>query len=379
MLNDFAASRRTEATRKGYPKMMRLLIADPDAFLTKAKADRRTAEDELISAIVRRRDEVSPATINGAVSTFKSFFDYEEIPFNWKRVRSVTPAGKTVAKDRAPTLEELRAALRLASPRDRTAILIMASGGLRIGALPGLKLKDVEYLKSGLAKITVYGGDPRDEYQTFVTPECVDSIRDYLASRERVGEKLTPDSLLFRDKFDYQGSKRAKRIDPATPHSTTEHNLRTTILRLWQRAGVRKVNDGRPFKSDHGLRKFAKTQFSRAGISWENGEVLLGHAYSYNKPSMDDLERQYLGAVPFLSVDEKYALKEELAVQEEDFRKKWSETRLDLLERDKEIREIKETQSAILSAIANGGKVDPEVLVKLLGFTKASEPLGKGV
>lgn len=45
MLEEFAASRRAEATRKGYPKMMRLLVPDPDALLTKAKTDRRTAED----------------------------------------------------------------------------------------------------------------------------------------------------------------------------------------------------------------------------------------------------------------------------------------------------------------------------------------------
>jgi hypothetical protein len=108
ILEEFAASRRAEATRKGYPKMMRLLIPDPDAFLLKAKEDRRAAEDELIRAIVGRRDGVSPATINGAVSTLKSFFDFEEVQLNWKKVRSVTPPGKAVAKDRAPTVEELR-------------------------------------------------------------------------------------------------------------------------------------------------------------------------------------------------------------------------------------------------------------------------------
>ena len=90
--------------------------------------------------------------------------------FNWKKIRSVTPAGKQVAKDRAPTGEEVRGALKLAARRERVAILVMASGGLRVGALPGLKLNDVEYLQSGLGRVTAYAGE-REEYQTFVSPE----------------------------------------------------------------------------------------------------------------------------------------------------------------------------------------------------------------
>lgn len=108
--------------------------------------------------------------------------------------------------------------------------------------------------------------------------------------------------------------------------------MRTTILRLWQRAGVRTVNDGRPFKSDHGLRKFAKTQMSKAGMKWEDSEVLLGHAFNYNKPSAEHLEEEYLKAVPFLSVDEKYVLRSELESQNEANESEWKRTRLELLE-----------------------------------------------
>lgn len=358
--------------------MMRLLIRDPDALLTKARTDRRAAEGELISAIIRRRDEVSPATLSSALSSLKSFFEFEEVPMNWKKIRSVAPGGKIVGRDRAPTLEELRAAMKLASPRERAAMLIMASGGLRIGALPGLKLKDIEYLESGLAKITVYAGEP-EEYQTFVTPECVDSIRDYLAARERIGEKLTPDSLFFRDKWDYQGDKRHKKILPGVPHPVNEHAMRTQILRLWQRAGARKVNDGRPFKSDHGLRKFAKTQFSRAGIPWENGEILLGHSFNYNKPSMEQLQEEYLKAVPFLSVDEKYALKSELERKDKDHESQWMKVRIENFERDKEMEKVLAKQSEqdrFIDLIMNGAKTDSRLMALLAEMAKGRKGPG---
>lgn len=66
----------------------------------------------MISAIVRRRNGVSSAAINCAVSTLKSFLDFEEVHLNWKKVRKVTPVGKQVVKDRAPTVEELKGEVR---------------------------------------------------------------------------------------------------------------------------------------------------------------------------------------------------------------------------------------------------------------------------
>ena len=33
----------------------------------------------------------------------------------------------------------------------------------------------------------------------------------------------------------------------------------------------------------HGLRKFCKTQLSKAGLKWEDQEVLLGHRMAYYK------------------------------------------------------------------------------------------------
>jgi integrase len=224
-------------------------------------------------------------------------------------------------------------------------------------------LNDVQFLEDGLGRLTVYEGDG-EEYQTFVSPECVEAIKDYLASRERVGEVLGPDSLLFRDKFDYQGDRRQKKLSPSELHPTTEHNLRTTILRLWQRAGVRKANDGRPFKCDHGLRKFAKTQMSRAGMKWEDNEVLLGHAFSYNKPSMEHLQEEYLKAVPFLCVDEKYALKWELEREHRAHEDRWQKARLENLEQKQVISELLARQDW-LERIADALAEIPEVAAKL--------------
>ena len=63
----------------------------------------------------------------------------------------------------------------------------MASTGMRVGAIPDLKMKHL----SG-NKIIVYE-NTNEEYYAFYTPECNTIIQQYLNYRTRSGEKLTPD------------------------------------------------------------------------------------------------------------------------------------------------------------------------------------------
>ena len=76
----------------------------------------------------------------------------------------------------------------------------MASGGMRIGAIPLLKLRNIEKINS-IYKITVYEGY-NEEYFTFCVPECTTFLDAYLQFRSQNGEKLDKDSFLTRDQFD---------------------------------------------------------------------------------------------------------------------------------------------------------------------------------
>jgi hypothetical protein len=51
-----------------------------------------------------------------------------------------------------------------------------------------------------LYKLIIYEGTD-DEYFCFTTPEAAAAIDNYLQYRQRHGEKLTPDSYLFREQF----------------------------------------------------------------------------------------------------------------------------------------------------------------------------------
>ena len=70
---------------------------------------------------------------------------------------------------------------------------------MRIGALPSIKISDLERIDK-LYKLNVYAGD-REEYFTFTTPECAKEIDSYLEYRKKRGETIGKDSYLIVRKF----------------------------------------------------------------------------------------------------------------------------------------------------------------------------------
>jgi site-specific recombinase XerC len=318
------------------------MVGEPDAFLRLAKSSRTKAEDRLIDVITSRREKeagkgqtgsgeraLSGATIAGRLAMVKSFLDFYEVELNWKRIKQTAPPSRMVSMDRSPTVEELRKILHYARPREKVAILFMASGGMRVGALPPMKLGDITRLESGVARVKVYPGT-QDQHWTFVSREAVDALDAYLDERKRVAfEEIGPESPLLREKAYYRPE----------PKPIGVVAIQVGLFRLWVRAGIRVPHQKQEFKSAHGLRKFFKTQLSRAGLKWEDQESLLGHFLNYYKPSVEDLERQYIQAQDFLSIDEAYALKQRIKTQEKAHETEWTRVHLENLELREKLRE----------------------------------------
>jgi len=81
------------------------------------------------------------------------------------KINRFIPVQKKVKKDRAYTHEEILKVLEIADERIRTIVLLMASSGIRLGAIPLLKLSNLNDFR-----LTIYEND-RKEYFTFITPE----------------------------------------------------------------------------------------------------------------------------------------------------------------------------------------------------------------
>jgi integrase len=136
----------------------------------------------------------------------------------------------------------------------RAVILLLSSTGMRVGAIPGLRLSNLEKVESdlypgGIYKITVYEGF-KEEYFTFTTPECASIIDQYLSMRKHYGEKFFPNSFLIREQFDVRDQFAISKCQ-----ETKAQALSKKLIDLAERSGIRQkevldIGDGKKICPD---------------------------------------------------------------------------------------------------------------------------------
>jgi integrase len=267
--------------------------------------DPRRIQGYLIDYIIYMREElkVASTTINTRITAVRKFYDCNDIELKWKKIKSYVGRARTTKnkgkKDRPYTSLEILKMLEKADERGRAIILLMASTGMRAGALPSLKIRNLERIeKYSLYKITVYENND-EECITFCTPECGCAIDSYLEYRQRHGEHpLREDSPLIREEFDITDEIRAQR-----PRFLQHQVFNKLIRNIGLKSGVMekqaKTEDGkglrRPVKETHGFRKFFQTTDIGNGMSPLYAEIQMGHQSgglaieSYVRPSENDL------------------------------------------------------------------------------------------
>lgn len=262
-------------------------------------------ENKIIEFIMAlRKDGKSYPAIASYVDPIKSFYKINDVVLNLYKISKFMPERVKVVKDRAYEYEEIAKMLEVADLRMRAVILILASSGIRVGALPLLKMKNLDLENN---KLTVYENS-KEEYYTFVTSECRKAIDNYIDFRQRYGEKLTDNSPLIREQFDIRGFEVKPRH---VIHKTLQWNLRILSIK----SGIR----GKPpyeVKIAHAFRKFFTTQCVRSKVNPEIREMLLGHKIglmnSYYRPSEQDMLEEYQKAEDNLTIDPANRLRKQL-------------------------------------------------------------------
>ena len=310
MMQGFLDALRCDATRFKYRNNISIVLGDVDGFIDLAKSDRRKAEDFLIKWVSVRRGKVTGTTIRGNMYALKSLLSFYEVDLNWRRINMSIPHGRRVASDRCPTVVEIRKLLSVCDKRMKACVLVMCCSGVRVGALESMNLKDYVKQDSGVGRLKIYRGEV-EEYNTFITPESVAALDDYLDDRRRIGEVLKSDSPLFRDNWNCMDGQRHRLSPELRVNRISSKTLRTRLCYLWVKAGVREhISKRGEFQQAHGFRKWFKTHAERS-MNRDDVEVLMGHILNYYKPSTEHLEEVYLKAVPFITVSEVVHLKSE--------------------------------------------------------------------
>jgi integrase len=209
---------RSRSTKKAYAVHLlhfcKFYETDPDKLL---KVDSKDLKKMIVDYVLNlkkaakntagkpKRGQISVNSIKMYVKGVKSFFDEHEISLPWKKISRYYPEDVT-NEYRSYTRDEISKLLSVADLRDRCIILLMASSGIRVGAIPDLTLKSLKKLDDGLGFLTVYRESKKSTYDTLVTPECISTLDEYLTQRKKLGGVIiSPQSksrsLLFMDEL----------------------------------------------------------------------------------------------------------------------------------------------------------------------------------
>jgi integrase len=126
-----------------------------------------------------RSEGIAYATMCFLVTAVLTFYQLNDIVLNRRKISRYFGEYKKVVKDRAYTAEEIYKALQTADLRMKVIILLMSSGGQRIGSLADLTLGNLTFIEPyGIFKVVVYEGT-NNEYYTFTTRETANAIFEY--------------------------------------------------------------------------------------------------------------------------------------------------------------------------------------------------------
>ena len=245
-------------------------------------------------------------------SAIKHACEMNDVILNWKKmkkfIRTDNRDNSINGKDRGYYDKEIKKILEFSDQRSKTAFLVLASTGIRIGALELIRISDLERIDN-LYKIIVYSGD-KEEYITFTTPECAKEIDSYLEYRKRRGEKITQDSYLLVRKFSPVTKVKGKPFTGRSLRVTLQNNISNTDLRVIDHVNPHKRKQ---VPVMHGFRKFFTKQLVDSKLNPEIREMLLGHkiglASAYYKPTEQEMLNEYLKAVDLLTINEENRLK----------------------------------------------------------------------
>lgn len=270
-----------------------------------------------------------------AISAVQKLCELHDIDgISWVNVRNRTSdndAIKNGGSDKPYTRKEIARLLDSANIRMKAVVLLMLSSGIRIGAVPGLRIRDLQRMDEkkyggSIYRVQVYADSRRDRYTTFTTPECTAAIDAYLQSRRVKGEKLQPDSALFRREFN---KKYANSSDSIKNGAVTKAGLFKLLAELAMNADVRKRGRAGYYQAKrgftpprhgtpltHSFRKLCNTALIRSGCKPVIVELLMGHNIglqaNYLRLTDEELCTEYLRAIDLLTISQEQQLQKQV-------------------------------------------------------------------
>jgi len=330
------------------PKKLEGLIAD---YITHMKVDQR----------------LSFNTVSLYVASVAHFYSMNDVSLNWKKLAKFKGKKRSIIEDKPYTKEQIRQLLDFSDLRGKCIILLMCSAGLRRGALPLLRIRDLEKIqKYGLYKISVYKKE-EEGYATYCTPETTKHLDQYFEWRAVQGERLTDTTPVIRRGF--------SSLNVARPKAISEHAIDWFINNLLDKSCIRPKTQNKLNRTEimqcHGFRKYFETTSKLAGMDSLLIDRCMGHKTglkdSYTKLNDDQIlegnDRMigYIGAIDSLTINDENRLR----IKVDELTQKKNEIEIMESKHKEEIKAIRDQMNEIMSMVQQNPKlahVKPEAL-----------------
>jgi integrase len=335
--DNFMNGMHTEATRRLYNFGLRNFMEFKGAeHVNDLLPDNNVTGAPLVTSDVMawinhmKKEGLSSCAINSYVPGVLLFYDMNNVILNKRMISKCLPPNRKLNRDRPYTREEIDLLLTFCGPRERALVLLLASTGMRIGAVTELRLHHLHKIEQyGLYKIIVYEGD-KHEYYCFTTTEAAQAIDSYLEYRKRHGEKIsseeTPEAPLIREEFDINDQLMARYPKVMRPEA-----LGVIINLKLQRSGIvppltplkegqKRGSKRNAIPRSHGFRKFVITAMARCKVDQTIRKKLTDHSIKLDKDYVykteEEMLQEYLKVVDDLTINEENRLKRRVELLE---------------------------------------------------------------
>jgi len=312
LYSNFINSLRAPDTKKHYTYILKQFMAfhKISDYYSLMVIDKEQKIKEYV--IYLANQGTSKSTFRILFAALKNFYEMNDVDdIKWRKLKRFMGEELPKHEDRRYTYEEILQTTNTANIKLKSAILLMASSGVRIGSLPLMLVSHLER-KGDLYKVNVYKGQKgKGQYYTFCTPEAARSIDNYLEFRERCGEKIIPSSPLFRKDFDTDFHEQARNdVEPWTKAA-----IAIALHRELIKNGLITVDHIEPYKNrkdvklSYGYRKFFETMLVNSGLHETIIRKLTGHSDNanltqlYSKQTVEEMLESYQKAIYSLTID----------------------------------------------------------------------------
>jgi len=233
----------------------------------------RDCQADLLRFAMAYRQIWSPNTIRGRVNFTRQWLELNDVifkPTHLKMLKTRIPKIRTLTEDEPLTHDIIRQWCNHLKLHGRVIVLCLMSSGMRIGELLSLRFDDVN-LDSDPAEVIIREEISKNKTAryTFLSPEAVDGIREWLKIRDR---------WLLSATCRGKGIGKEKRLDDDRIFPFSQMTINRMFQNALKSAGLLQIDEKtkRATITAHSLRKFFITQMKTV-MNDEMVELLVGH------------------------------------------------------------------------------------------------------